>query len=64
MGTLSPEMHAATKVIVKACRRVDQHRAVLIAPEDQKAREMGRLRRSDDELAEAVEKYRKVGGQP
>lgn len=58
------ESKAASKLIVKACRRVDQHRAVLTAPEDQKARAMGRLRRSDDELAEAVEKYRKCGGQP
>lgn len=62
MSTLSPENHAATKVLDKACTWVERRRAVQAAPQDQKAREVGRLKQSGDELAEAVEKYRK--GQP
>ncbi|MGI4717234.1 MAG: hypothetical protein ACRYGO_07415 [Janthinobacterium lividum] len=66
MDQLSPENTAATKVIAKACSWVDRRRAVQAAPKEQKAREVGRLNRSGDELAEAVEKYRKAGkaGQP
>ena len=64
MSKLSPENRAATKVIAKACDWVDQRRNAQAAPADQKAREVGRLRQSGNELAEAVEKYRKVGGQP
>lgn len=62
MNELSPENHAATKVIATACNWVDSRRAVQAAPQDQKAREAGRLRKSGDELAQAVEKYRKTGG--
>lgn len=61
MSTLSPENQAATKVIAKACNWVDQRRAVQAASQDQKARQTGRLNKSGDELAEAVEKYRKAG---
>ena len=61
---LSPESHAATKVIAKACSWADSRRAVQAAPQDQRAREVGRLRKNGDELAEAVEKYRKAGAQP
>ena len=64
MSTLSPENQAATKVIAKACSWVEHRRAVQAAPQDQKARQVGRLNKSGDELAEAVEKFRKVGGQP
>lgn len=66
MDQLSPESTAATKVIAKACNWVDRRRAVQAASKDQKAREVGRLNQSGDELAEAVEKYRKAGkaGQP
>lgn len=55
-----------TKVVAKACKWADRRRAVQAAPKDQKAREVGRLNQSGDELAEAVEKYRKAGkaGQP
>ena len=60
MTTLSPESHAATKVIAKACNWVDRRRAVQAAPECDKAREVHRLRASGNELAEAVEKFRKV----
>jgi len=64
MSTLSPENQAASKLIVKACSWADQRRAVQSARMDQKPREIGRLNKSGDELAEAVEKYRKVSGQP
>jgi hypothetical protein len=64
VNTLSPENHAATKVIAKAGQLVDQRKVVQVAPPDQKAREVGRLKQRGDELAEAVEKYRKAGGQP
>lgn len=64
MSTLSPENHAATKVIVKACHLADRRRAVHLAPQGQKAREVGRYEKSVDELIESVEKYRKNGGQP
>ena len=59
---LSPENTAATKVIAKACTWYDRRRAVQAKPDD--AREAGRYRLSRRELAEAVEKYRKAGGQP
>lgn len=63
---LSPESKAATKVIAKACTWYDRRRAVQAAPREQKAREAGRYEQSGNELAEAVEKYRKAGkaGQP
>jgi hypothetical protein len=61
---LSPESHAATKVIAKACNWVDQRRTVRDAADDQKGREIGRLAKSSDELATAVAQYRKAGGQP
>lgn len=64
MSQLSPENQAATKVIATACTWVDRRRAVQAAPEGEKAREVGRLRQTGNELAEAVEKYRKAGGQP
>ncbi len=66
MSTLSPENHAATKVIAKACSWADQRRTMREATEDQKGRAIGRFAKSSDELAEAVEKYRKAGkaGQP
>lgn len=66
MDQLSPETSAMTKVVAKACKWADRRRAVQAAPKDQKAREVGRLNQSGDELAEAVEKYRKAGkaGQP
>lgn len=58
--TLSTESYAATKVIAKACKWADRRRAVQVAPKSQKAREAGRYEESGDELAEAVEKYRKI----
>lgn len=61
VSTLSPETHAATKVIAKACSWADQRRIVRDAAADQKGRAIGRLAKSSDELAEAVEKYRKAG---
>jgi len=61
VNTLSPENHAATKVIAKACSWVDQRRNAQAAPQDRKAREVSLLRESGNELAEAVEKYRKAG---
>lgn len=64
MDKLSPENTAATKVIAKACSWYDRRKAVLVAPKDQKARESGRFEQSGKELAEAVEKFRRQGGQP
>lgn len=64
MTELSPENAEATKVIAKACKWYDRRRAVQAAPHDQKAREAGRYKQSGNELAEAVEKYRKVGARP
>lgn len=61
MEQLSPENTAATKVIAKACKWVDRRRAVLVAPQDQKARESGRYEQSGKELVEAVDNYRKAG---
>lgn len=62
MKQLSPEKRAAAKVIAKACSWYDQRKVVLAKPED--PRENGRYRESRRELADAVERYRKVGGQP
>ena len=64
MKQLSPENHAATKVIETACTWVDLRRAVQAAPKNDRAREVGLLREGGNELAQAVEKYRKAGGQP
>lgn len=51
---------AATKVIAKACAWADRRKAVQVAPEGrQKAREVGRYEVSGQELAVAVEHYRK-----
>lgn len=61
MNALSPESEAATKVIAKASTWFDRRRAVQAAPQHQKAREAGRYEQSGHELAEAVERYRKVG---
>jgi hypothetical protein len=64
MTELSPESTAATKVIAKACHWYDRRQAVQTASRDQKARAVGRYEQSGNELAEAVEKYRKSGAQP
>jgi len=61
MNTLSPENKAATKVIAKACNWADRRKAAQKAPEGERRRAHGRLVVSGDELAEAVEKYRKLG---
>lgn len=62
MSTLSPENQAASKLIVKACAWYDRRKAVQGLPDD--SRTAGRYKASRRELAEAVEKYRKVSGQP
>jgi len=59
--SLSPESYEATKVIAKACDWVDQRKATQAAPADEKARAAGLLKVSGNQLAEAVEKYRKAG---
>jgi len=66
VSTVPLDSQAATKVIAKACDWVDQRRATQAAPEDQKARAAGRLKVSGNQLAEAVEKYRKAeqAGEP
>lgn len=64
MSTLSPKSKAASKLIVKACCVADRRRAAQLAPEDLARREAGRYAKSLAELSEAVEKYRKCGGQP
>lgn len=55
------ENKAATKVIAKADVWVDRRKEVQSAPADQKARAVGKLRVAGDELAEAVEHYRRAG---
>ena len=61
MSTVSLDSKAATKVIAKACTWADRRKAVQVAPPSEKAREAGRFEVSGNELAEAVEHYRKVG---
>lgn len=58
--TYSLHSKAATKVIAKACNWADRRSAARAAPPDQKARAVGRYEVSGNELAEAVEKYRKT----
>jgi hypothetical protein len=60
MDKLSHESKAATKVIAKACTWADRRKSMQAAPADQAAREAGRYRVSINELAEAVEHYRKA----
>jgi hypothetical protein len=60
MDKLSHESKAATKVIAKACTWADRRKSMQSASEDQIARESGRYRVSINELAEAVEHYRKA----
>lgn len=64
MNTLPPDHPTATKVLAKACTWADRRKAAQVAPPAQKPREVGRYEKSMDELSEAVEKYRKAGGQP
>lgn len=61
MTTVTPNDKAASKVIAKARTWVDRRKAVQCAPEDQKARMVGKLKQAGNELAEAVEKCRKTG---
>ena len=63
MSNVSLDSKAATKVIAKACTWADRRKAVQVAQPDQKAREAGRYEKSGEELAEAVEHYRKAGGE-
>lgn len=63
MNTVAPDSTAATKVIAKACSWADRRRAVQVAPPSQKAREAGRYEVSGEELAEAVEHYRRQAGE-
>lgn len=60
--TAKTKEFAATEVLAKADKWVDRRRAVQIAPPDQKAREAGRYEKSGDDLAAAVEQYRKADG--
>jgi hypothetical protein len=62
MSTVPQENYAETKVIAKACAVVDKRVAAAEAPSGRpKARAIGRYEKSIDELAEAVEIYRKPG---
>ncbi|TWI69035.1 hypothetical protein IP91_00100 [Pseudoduganella lurida] len=61
MKNLPPDHPAATKVIAKACTWVDRRKAAQCAPVEEKARAAGKLKVSGNELAEAVEKYRRAG---
>jgi hypothetical protein len=63
MSTVSLDSKAATKVIAKACSWADRRKAVQVAPPGQKAREAGRYEVSGEELAEAVDHYRKQAGE-
>jgi hypothetical protein len=62
MDELSHDYTAATKVIAKACSWCDLRKAAQGAPLD--PRKAGQYKAVRRELAEAVEKYRKIGGQP
>ena len=61
MSTVPLDSKAATKVIAKACNWADRRLAAQIAPRAEKARVAGRYEKSGEELAEAVEHYRKAG---
>ena len=61
MDKLSHESKAATKVIAKACTWADRRKAVQVAQPEELRRATGRLEISGNELAEAVEHYRKAG---
>lgn len=60
MDKLSHESKAATKVIAKACTWADRRKAVQVAPAKEQRRAQGRFDVSSDELAEAVEHYRRA----
>jgi len=60
MSNVALNSKAATKVIAKACTWADRRKAVSSAAPEQKAREAGRYEASGNELAEAVEHYRKT----
>ena len=64
VNTLSLDSKAATKVIAKACTWADRRKDVAVAPARLQRKAQGRLDVSGDELAEAVEKYRKAGSNP
>lgn len=57
---MTTETFAATKVLAKADKWADRRQAVAAAPPQRKAREAGRYEESGDELAAAVEEYRKA----
>lgn len=63
MDKLSHESKAATKVIAKACTWADRRKAVQVAQPEERRRAAGRLEISGNELAEAVEHYRKQAGE-
>lgn len=63
MDKLSHESKAGRKVIAKACAWADRRKSMKVATHDQIAREAGRYRVSINELAEAVEHYRKQAGE-
>jgi hypothetical protein len=58
MDTVTLNSKAATKVIAKACNWADRRKAAQAAPLEEKARAIGHLKQSGNELAEAVEKLR------
>lgn len=60
MSKLSHESYEATKVIAKACTWADRRKAVQAAPPGKiAARAAGRYEESGNELAEAVDHYRR-----
>jgi hypothetical protein len=61
MSNVPLDSFEATKVITKACTWADRRKSMQSASEDQIAREAGRYKVSINELAEAVEHYRKAG---
>jgi hypothetical protein len=58
--TKSHESYEATKVIAKACTWADRRKAVQAARPDEKKRAAGLYEKSGEELAEAVEHYRRA----
>ena len=64
IDAILPETRAAAKVVAKACSWYELRQATQAALGDEKARISGRFQQSPNELAEAVEKYRKFGARP
>lgn len=59
MSTLTPDHPKAPKVLATADAWFDRRRAAQCAPEDQRAKAVGKLKAASNALAAAVEECRK-----